>query len=165
MQNMWACILNFGDLSHKNFIVDFSSEKNLQYFVFFWGVVLSHFLSIYIYFLYFLIIFWAILIIRCFLCGLQWPFTHWHWGLARKGERGREEEKPLLSRDAKKGKKCQERSLNNICREALIALVGLDVKILANYINSLWCGQIVWLFFWSAEFGAMSFYQEVRSKK
>ena len=70
------------------------------------------------------------------------------------------EEKPLLL----------EIRFTNICREALIAfksltlIDGLDIKILANFINSSRCGQKVWLFFWSSEFGAMSFYQEVRSK-
>ena len=71
-----------------------------------------------------------------------WPalaFHWWDWQENREREREMGEEKPLLL----------EIRFTNIYREALIAfksltlIDGLDIKILANFINSSRCGQKV----------------------
>ena len=85
---MWACILNFEAPSHKYFIVDFSSDEIIQNVMIlgdcFMTQVSISMINCWLYLFYFSI-FRPIL--RCFLCGLHWPFTG---GLGKKRERERD---------------------------------------------------------------------------
>ena len=106
MQNMWACILNFEISLIKISLLNEvpSYQSSLVCFFFYQSISLYHFVQLPFFRICSIPL---ILIIACFLCCLQWPFTG---GIGKKRqEREKERKENPIAEDQEKAEKVKKR--------------------------------------------------------